>query len=153
MSPLTPRNILGQISLTRTPSNVSASTSPRIKLEFESCTPADFLGWNIAAVKGEILPCQNYPSESLALKVVDEENGHIAGYAIWGWSPRASEPIFKDKAALPLPSGTNVKLRTSFISQLQKLEKCHKPTGRCFGALPYFFFLFSTNDSQSSWNS
>lgn len=69
---------------------MSASTSPRILLEFQNCKREDFLDWYIQATKAAINASLECPEEALALKVVDEESGRIAGYAVWGWSSRVS---------------------------------------------------------------
>ena len=74
---------------------VSASTSPRISLEFKNCKREDWLEWNTKAVEIEMTACSKYPEEALALKVVDEESGQIAGYAVWGWSPRVSHIFYR----------------------------------------------------------
>lgn len=65
-------------------------------LEFGGCKREDLLDYNNKTVKRELKNCLTYPEEAIALKVVDEESGRIAGYAVWGWSPKVSEsPLTK----------------------------------------------------------
>ena len=71
---------------------MAVSTSPRIELEFENCQREDWLDWNIKAAQSELQACGKYPDEAVALKVVDEESGDVAGYAVWGWSERVRIP-------------------------------------------------------------
>lgn len=113
----------------------SASTSPRMTLEFGGCKREDFLDWNRKAIKAELAGCSNYPDDALALKVVDEESGRIAGFAVWGWTPKASEVVFQPKWDLPLPAGSNTVLRKRFIASIQELEKTHQPSGGYFELL------------------
>lgn len=75
-------------------SMVSASTSPRMTLEFGNSKREDFLDWSRQAAEREIEACAQYPDEALALRVVDEESGKIAGFGVWGWTPRVSCALF-----------------------------------------------------------
>jgi len=111
--------------------------SPRIKLEFQNCKQEDWLDWNIKGVKCEIEACGKFPDEAIALKVVDEESGVIAGYAVWGWSGRAADLVFRQKAELPLPEGTDTRLRKGFVKDLQKMEETRRPSGSFYGMKPY----------------
>lgn len=52
---------------------LSASTSPRITLEFGKCKREDWLEWNVRSVGCEVDACEKYGAEEVeALIVVDE---------------------------------------------------------------------------------
>jgi len=77
---------------------LQASTSPRITLEFQGCKREDWLKWNLAGIKSELVGLEKFRGEAEAWKVVDVKEGErevIAGVAIWGWSGRVSRfPAF-----------------------------------------------------------
>lgn len=120
---------------------MAASVSARIKLEFQNCKREDWLDWNIKGAKCEIEACGNFPDQAVALKAVDEDSGVIAGYAVWGWNGRAADLVFRRKVELPLPEGTDTRLRKGFVKELQEMEERCRPPGAFYGMeVPLFFF-------------
>jgi hypothetical protein len=64
-------------------------------LEFKDCKEKAFLEWNIKCTQNELENCAKYPEDTVALKAVEETNGKIVGYAVWGWSPKVSRiPVY-----------------------------------------------------------
>jgi len=128
---------------------VACSTSARIKLEFGAVRPEDFYAWRFEGAKVELGLSERFNEglgvedrgvaidsvtreqvgEVVCLKMVEEETGKVAAYAMWGLSEKAEkfmEEAYKD---IKPPEGVRKDFHEVFSKGLREMTEKITPSG------------------------